>query len=450
MLHCEGPPDGITRLTDEHSGYDSFRTAHLVPNTPCIFPPSCTENWPIRRRISSEAGELDYAYLKQQYGALEVACIDCEASTSKLPRDEEPRVASFGDLLQLWHDGRGRTKYLKDWHLPLAVHRAGAKGEKDAAAASVNTEKGKQQVRQELYDVPPMWLDDWMNEYEGSARDDDFRFVYAGGGGTFTPLHRDVYCSYSISTQLFGRKRWYLFPPSCSSSLRALLKQAERDETSINCDCWTNELKAEYARRGMLIVEQKVGESIFIPSGWYHSVQNLSHPTVSLNHNWANAHNLAAMYDSLSDEAARCRDAIADVREMLVEQETRRKGPQEGGGGGACWKREWEETVNRLIEQSEGWSWPTFWRMTLFALSNLERPVKECTSPTSLSRWPHVPPAVRPPTAFVVQQVRPLLVRFREREEEEWRWLPGLQEVLAEIDRELKRLDQVLAQPRPV
>jgi hypothetical protein len=80
-------------------------------------------------------------------------------------------------------------------------------------------------------------------------------------------------------------------------------------------------------------------------------VHNLSHPTLSLNHNWSNAHNLAAIYRSLSLEAERCRDAIADVKEMLIEQA--RSDSTEGEEAG--WRREWEETVNRLIEQSEGW-----------------------------------------------------------------------------------------------
>lgn len=174
-MHRQEPaPSQIARLTDEQSGYDFFRAAHLVPNLPCIFPPNCTESWPIRRRIASEAGHIDYMYLEEQYGSLPVACVDCEASTPQPAASEEPPVACFRDLLQLWRRGRGRSKYLKDWHLPLAVHRAGADGEETAAAAF---EKGKQRVRQELYDVPPLWLDDWMNEYECSAREDDFRFV---------------------------------------------------------------------------------------------------------------------------------------------------------------------------------------------------------------------------------------------------------------------------------
>lgn len=81
-------------------------------------------------------------------------------------------------------------------------------------------------------------------------------------------------------------------------------------------------------------------------------MHNLTHPTFSLNHNWANAHNLRAIYHSLADEVARCREAIADAREILIDAVRRREGDV---GPEGEWRAEWEETVNRLVEQSEGW-----------------------------------------------------------------------------------------------
>jgi len=42
----------------------------------------------------------------------------------------------------------------------------------------------------------------------------DFRFCYLGPAGTFTPLHRDVYASYSWSANIVGRKMWWSFPPN--------------------------------------------------------------------------------------------------------------------------------------------------------------------------------------------------------------------------------------------
>lgn len=48
----------------------------------------------------------------------------------------------------------------------------------------------------------------------------DFRFTYLGPSGTFTPLHRDVYASYSWSANVVGRKVWWLFPPDTVPALQ--------------------------------------------------------------------------------------------------------------------------------------------------------------------------------------------------------------------------------------
>lgn len=68
--------------------------------------------------------------------------------------------------------------------------------------------------------------DNWMNSpYSASPitrqKDHrDFRFCYLGPAGTFTPLHRDVYASYSWSANIVGRKMWWLFPPDRIDRLR--------------------------------------------------------------------------------------------------------------------------------------------------------------------------------------------------------------------------------------
>lgn len=209
-------PRQIPCLTPEQATYGHFRSEHLLPNTPCLFPASYTRDWPIRRYIAAEGGSIDYEALEQRFGSLKVSCAECGGveSAEVLSKSAEPPIDNFLDLLRLWQSGRGRSKYLKDWHLPLAIHHGGARNP-DGDKRSV-IRKGKERVRDELYEVPPVWLDDWMNEYEGSERDDDFRFVvrllsvcpaiprtffglttrrflqYAGGGDTFTPLHRDV------------------------------------------------------------------------------------------------------------------------------------------------------------------------------------------------------------------------------------------------------------------
>ncbi|GAA6042234.1 hypothetical protein JCM8097_005109 [Rhodosporidiobolus ruineniae] len=448
------PPPGLS--TTAH-----FRQHFLATNEPCLFPREYTAGWALFRRWFTAPGELDWEYLRREYGAEVVEVVDCPSSAgegTKGDEDDDEAISTFADLLDLWRDGRGRSKYLKDWHLPLLLHRRGAASfpshpsssspspsSSSDATPRTAAESGRLRVSQELYDVPPAWADDWMNELEcddddEGSRGDDFRFVYAGGGESWTGLHRDVYASYSISTNLHGRKRWYLFPPPLTPLLRPLIQAAERSgcEGGVNCDAWSEKEKREWRERGMREVEQGEGESIFIPSGWFHSVHNLTHPTLSLNHNWANAFCLPSIYSSLCTEVDRARDAIEDVRELLVEAARRRGEGEEG------WRAEWEVEVDALVSRSEGWSFPLFFRLIRHALSLLLLSDDEVVERARGSRWPPVVPAeeARAEAGFCVEQVRPILSHFRHtRAHQEWRYLDGLEAVLEACERECERVE---------
>lgn len=117
--------------------------------------------------------------------------------------------------------------------------------------------------------------DDWMNPPycaeprpppDQSTHGDpcaDFRFCYVGPAGTFTPLHRDVYSSYSWSANIVGRKRWWLFPPDRLERLKDRHGDFVFDVRTL-----------EDEGGGIQLIQQE-GQVIFVPSGWYHQVQNL-------------------------------------------------------------------------------------------------------------------------------------------------------------------------------
>lgn len=90
----------------------------------------------------------------------------------------------------------------------------------------------------------------------------DFHFVYLGPGGTFTPLHRDVYGSYSWSANVVGRKVWWLFPPGSERQLR--------EGSGLMFDVRGSERE----KLGVKILQEE-GEVIFVPSGWHHQVVNI-------------------------------------------------------------------------------------------------------------------------------------------------------------------------------
>lgn len=109
--------------------------------------------------------------------------------------------------------------------------------------------------------------DDWLSppfeepaQSSDSASTADFRFVYAGPAGTFTPLHRDVYGSYSWSANVVGRKLWWLFPPG-------------REPRDKHGDL-VFDVRGDMPWDGVKILQEE-GEVIFVPSGWHHQVLNL-------------------------------------------------------------------------------------------------------------------------------------------------------------------------------
>ena len=231
---------------------------------------------------------------------------------------------------------------------------------------------------------------------------DDFRFCYAGCAGSSTPLHRDgtqrqcthaVYASYSWSTNIAGRKRWRLFAPSDAALLRRTYLATTFLLTAGFPDQRTSEVAPSYAemerrraagtlghyqdgyegwpgwedvRVRVYTVEQAPGQTLFVPSNWYHEVENLTDCIsvrcartllTQLNHNWCNAVNLLSMYVAMEDESDDVAAALSDVRELLQAQN--------------AWEYEFTRITQQVVEQDAGWAWAGFWRMVLH---NLQRP----------------------------------------------------------------------------
>ena len=136
----------------------------------------------------------------------------------------------------------------------------------------------------------------------------------------------------------------------------------------------------------MYTLEQGPGQTIFVPSHWYHEVENLT-DCVSLNHNWCNSVNLLSMYDAMEQETDDVAEALSDVRAMLQETDE-------------AWRTEFTRTVQFVVQQDSGWAWDGFWRMVQRNLVHAS-----CT------------PDLHPPDAFIHERVRALHARFTQRPE---------------------------------
>jgi hypothetical protein len=108
----------------------------------------------------------------------------------------------FSEFIRYWRqlgpvDSRSENDsdeilYVKDWHFVREYPSSG------------------------LYQLPIVFGEDWINDWWDLQKEkqDDYRFVYMGPKESWTPLHADVFRSYSWSYNVCGAKKWILFPPS--------------------------------------------------------------------------------------------------------------------------------------------------------------------------------------------------------------------------------------------
>ena len=299
--------------------YEHFETRYAAQNSPVLISPGATANWKSADEWVTSDGKPDVDRLVSLFGN---HVVTVHSKTTGKPR--EMTVAEYAEY---WKNRSDELLYLKDWHV---AHLA---------------------PEYEAYTVPGSLGEDWLNEHwnassssSSSSTGGDHRFVYLGPAGTRTYLHADVLFSHSWSVNLAGRKKWTLVPDGqrhlvSTPSTKPLVKSlSELDATE-----------------GLTPIEliQHPGELLFVPSGWYHEVENLD-DCLSINHNWMNGHNchwslikLNQVYNDLvsglSEEDAndgemcegllrrRAGMGYSDLCELLEGVIMRRMG---GGGGG--------------------------------------------------------------------------------------------------------------------
>lgn len=242
-------------------------------------------------------------------GQVQVPVVACGAGSGSY--GEEPRrECALREYAALWRSGEAEAQglYLKDWHIVRAL-RSLQTGHAEEPG------KGIPYPSSSYYAVPAPLDDDWLNAWwdapatdAGHAdRDDDYRFLYLGPRGSTTGLHHDVLCSYSWSANLAGFKAWTLFSPEATPSL-----YTDAAQTTIRP--MADILRDEQVPH--LTLTQGPGEVLFVPSGWHHTVTNLT-GCLSINHNWLNRSCLPRVWAFLQKEAAAVQARLLDLKETF-------------------------------------------------------------------------------------------------------------------------------------
>ncbi|GFR79015.1 jmjC domain-containing protein 4-like [Elysia marginata] len=190
----------------------------------------------------------------------------------------------------------GQCLYLKDWHFTKRFPAYSA------------------------YTTPACLCSDWLNEFYDTVEaehdgSDDYRFVYMGPKGSWTPFHSDVLRSYSWSANICGRKKWIFFPPGVEEMLKDPYGQLVFDLRSDDLADLKKYPNAAQALDQAIVITQSAGEIVFVPSGWHHQVFNLE-DTISINHNWMNGCSIQHTWDFLKTRLGAVQREIADCQEM--------------------------------------------------------------------------------------------------------------------------------------
>ena len=316
---------------------DEFFSEFLFPNRPCLLS-NLTTDW--KANEWCDGSKIQFELLMSQFGDLTVPVANCDVKEFNAnPKSDW----LFRDYMCYWQHqalinpsvlnpekgSQHSNLYLKDWHFTRDVTNCSA------------------------YTTPLIFTSDWLNEFYYQRTDikEDYKFVYMGARGSWTPLHYDVFRSYSWSSNVVGTKMWILFTNGDEVWLKNIRKELVYNvvsllrnspagnyvenilkgdydgddhfcEFSVTTESLTNLKESELfipenspKHIRLIVVIQRKGETIFVPSGWHHQVHNLD-DVISVNHNWINACNLHEMWINLSSELDRVRESISDCREM--------------------------------------------------------------------------------------------------------------------------------------
>ena len=275
--------------------YDNFCANYMYRNIPVVVKGlsdtwSCSNDWVVQDPATGQFVP-NLSHFLQYYGndmiTVHAQSIEGFQCPQQRPETSSTHNMTVAEYIMWWNKHQGRNHatecceetlfYLKDWKL-LSSH-----------------------PNADVYTCPQFFCDDWLND----AKNGSYKFVYLGRKGTVTALHADVLRSFSWSTNIVGTKLWYFIAPQHSHllydcfgtkmayHLHADIEKNDRSDTGHQQNNYMSALYPglRYARKHSFSILQQRGETIFVPSNWFHSVENV-HDTLSINHNWLNGANI--------------------------------------------------------------------------------------------------------------------------------------------------------------
>ncbi|XVF64806.1 hypothetical protein PTKIN_Ptkin09bG0196300 [Pterospermum kingtungense] len=143
------------------------------------------------------------------------------------------------------------------------------------------------------YNVPQIFQDDLFDVLDRDSRP-PFRWLIIGPERSGASWHVDPSLSSAWNTLLCGRKRWALYPPGrVPLGVTVHVNDEDGDvniDTPSSMQWWLDFYPLLADEDKPIECTQLPGETIFVPSGWWHCVLNLE-TTVAVTQNFVNSRN---------------------------------------------------------------------------------------------------------------------------------------------------------------
>ena len=107
-----------------------------------------------------------------------------------------------------------------------------------------------------------------------AAADLDRPLAFLGAAGALTSAHRHV--PNSVAQQIFGEKQWTLFPPHQAPLLYPWTRITLSQQSDVDIDAPDLTKHPRFAEATPLRVKLTAGETLLVPSGWFHHVRALT------------------------------------------------------------------------------------------------------------------------------------------------------------------------------
>jgi len=150
---------------------------------------------------------------------------------------------------------------------------------------------------------PPSFFEHDLWSYVGDSRRPPHKWFLVGPERSGTTVHIDPLATSAWNTAVVGRKRWVIFPPETQMEVvkaKKLYEKAEDDEAANYFMKVLGRLKEQNPDIVMYEFTQNPGETLFVPSGWWHAVLNLE-DTCAITQNFCSPWNFDKVWREARD-----------------------------------------------------------------------------------------------------------------------------------------------------